>query len=215
MSTPSVNINQAKLEIKRMTNITAKMFEDVMTIFNTPNLKIDDSIVQKIHVMEDKTDILEKEISEFLVNIYQHKITAKQSLEISSMLHMVNEIERVADHCENLVRLIKRKYDNKSEFSDEATTQIILISSKVTDFLNIIQENITATSVNIIDEASPIENKINSLKKEMRKEHIKRLNNGDCNVNSGLIFIDMLTSFEKIGDHSFNIAEGISGLRVF
>ena len=61
--------------------------------------------------------------------------------------------------------------------------------------------------------ANNLEGEINSLRHEMRRHHIERLNNGTCEVNPGLIFIDMLSSFEKIGDHAYNIAESISGLR--
>ena len=213
LSTPAMNINQARLEIKRMMDIVNEMFYLVMDVFKNPDKKLGD-IVEKIQVQENHTDLLEKEISSFLVKVSQDHITNDQSNEISMMLHRVNELERIADHCESLLKLIRRKYDSKIEFTDMANHQIQEISGKVDEFLKLISENITRTSSNIIVKASSIENRINELRKEMRKNHIERLNEGICDVPSGLLFIDMLTSFEKIGDHSFNIAEGISGLRI-
>jgi len=214
LSTPAMNLSQARLEIKRMSEITKDMFELVMDVFNNPDRKLGNE-VEKIQTMENHTDLLEKEISTFLVKVSQANISEDQSYEISIMLQRINELERIADQCETILKLIRRKYDKKIEFTDDARHQIEQISGKVREFLILIDENITRTSTNIITNADVIENRINELRKEMRKNHVKRLNEGVCVVDSGLLFIDLLTSFEKIGDHAYNIAEGISGLRIF
>ncbi|MCP4132155.1 MAG: Na/Pi cotransporter family protein [bacterium] len=214
LATPSMNINQARLEIKRMMGITSEMFEMVMNVFDKPEAKLGD-VVEKIQVMENHTDLLEKEISNFLVKVVQDNISEEQSHEVSLMLQRVNELESIADQCESLLKLMRRKYDEKIEFTESAAQQIDEIAGKVSEFLILISRNITSSSTNIIVQAETIENRINELRKEMRKNHITRLNEGTCDVPTGLIFIDMLTSFEKIGDHAFNIAEGISGLRIF
>ncbi len=214
LSTPSMNINQARLEIKRMMDIVMDMFNKVMEVHNNPTEKLGE-IVEEIQTKEDHTDLLEKEISEFLVKVSQNNISEEQSHEITAMLQRVNELERIGDHCLSLLKLIRRKYDKNIIFTDHANRQVNEISGKVHEFLELIQQNITSNSSNIINKARSIENRVNELRHEMRKEHVKRLSESVCDVNSGLIFIDMLTSFEKIGDHSYNIAEGISGLRIF
>jgi phosphate:Na+ symporter len=214
MSTPAININQARLEIKRMSEIALEMFEMVMNVFKNPESKLGDNILD-IQKKENTIDLLEKEISTFLVKVSQYNISEEQSHEISSMLHTVNELERIGDHCENLIKLIRRKYDLKLNFSSRAISEIFEISKKVREFLILIHDNVSETFIDIISKSEIIENRIDELRKEFRKEHVKRLNDGVCDVDSGLIFIDMLTSFEKIGDHAFNVAEGISGKRVF
>jgi len=214
LSTPSININQARLEIKRMMDIVMDMFDSVMDVFNNPGTKMG-PIVEKILTMENHTDLLEKEISTFLVRVSQNTISEDQSHEISIMLQRVNELESIADQCESLLKLIRRKYDERITFTDNANGQILEISGKVREFLILIQEHISQTAYNIITRSEVIENRIDELRREMRKDHIQRLNDGVCDVTSGLLFIDMLTGFEKIGDHVYNIAEGISGLRIF
>jgi phosphate:Na+ symporter len=214
LSTPAMNLSQARLEIKRMTEIAKGMFELVMDVFDNPDRKLG-SEVEKIQTMENHTDLLEKEISAFLVKVSQANISEDQSHEISIMFQRISELERIADQCESILKLIRRKYDKKIEFTDNANHQIEQISGKVREFLSLIDENITKTSAGVINRADIIENRINELRKEMRKDHIQRLNKGICEVDSGLLFIDMLTSFEKIGDHAYNIAEGIAGLRIF
>ena len=214
LSTPSMNINQAKLETKRMLNLAEEMYNMVLEVHKNPSAKLG-STVDKIFTLEHHIDLLEKEISIFLVRISQENTSQEQSREVSILLQRVNEIEKIGDQCENLLKILRRKYDNKIEFSDLATKQIDEISGIVKDFLDLISNNITEYNKNIIDDADKIETQINELRKELRKNHVQRLNQGTCDVNSGLLYIDMLTAFEKIGDHSFNIAEGISGLRIF
>lgn len=214
ISIPSININQARLETKRMTEIIIDMFNMVMDVFKNPNRKMGDMILD-IQKKENTIDLLEKEISTFLVKVSQHSISEEQSQQISSMLHAVNELERIGDHCEILMKLSRRKYDSQLQFSDMAYEEIEEMAERVREFLELISKSISVSAENIISQSDILENRIDELRKEFKKEHIRRLNEGTCDVNSGLIFIDMLTSFEKIGDHAYNVAEGISGKRIF
>lgn len=214
VSTPTININQARLEIKRMCGIVLEMFDLVMDVFHHPKEKLGTQVEQIIK-LENLTDHLEKEISNFLVNILQNNISYEQSEEVSSLLHTVNELERIGDNCESLLKLTRRKYEQGIEFSDEAVKGINEIASKVREFLVLVNDNITIRNKDIMADSKFLEDRIDELRSELRKGHVNRLNEGVCDVNAGLIFIDMLSKFEKIGDHAFNVAESISGVRVF
>ncbi|MCX8123311.1 MAG: Na/Pi cotransporter family protein [Spirochaetes bacterium] len=214
VATPTININQARLEIKRMCGIVLEMFDMVMEVFHHPKEKLGTQVEQIIK-LENLTDHLEKEISNFLVNILQNNISYEQSEEVSSLLHTVNELERIGDNCESLLKLIRRKYEQGIEFSDEAVKGIDEIAVKVREFLVLINDNITIRNKDIMSDSKFLEDRIDELRNELRKGHVNRLNEGICDVNAGLIFIDMLSKFEKIGDHAFNVAESISGVRVF
>jgi phosphate:Na+ symporter len=171
--------------------------------------------VEQIIKLENLTDHLEKEISSFLVSILQNNISYEQSEEVSSLLHTVNELERIGDNCESLLKLIRRKYEQRIEFTDEAVKGIDEIASKVREFLVLLNDNITIRNKDIMTDSKFLEDRIDELRSELRKGHVNRLNEGECDVNAGLIFIDMLSKLEKIGDHAFNVAESISGVRVF
>ncbi|MBN2080260.1 MAG: Na/Pi cotransporter family protein [Spirochaetes bacterium] len=208
LSTPAININQARLETRRMMGIAIEMFDMVMEVFGKPGEKLGVT-VEDIQGRESTIDRLEKEISEYLVKISKDSISQDQSAEISMLLHAVNDCERIGDHCENLLKLVRRKYDGRLSFSDRAVEEIDEISLKVRELLMLIYDSLMRSPTGIMTTASVLENRINELRKELRTTHIERLNEGACDVPSGLVFIDMLTSFEKIGDHAFNIAEGI------
>jgi phosphate:Na+ symporter len=130
-------------------------------------------------------------------------------------LHTVNELERIGDNCESLLKLLRRKYEQNIQFSDEAVKGIDEIASKVREFMVLINQNITVRNKDIMADSKFLEDRIDELRNELRKGHVNRLNEGVCNVDAGLMFIDMLSKFEKIGDHAFNVAESISGVRIF
>ena len=127
------------------------------------------------------------------------------------MMNMVNDLERVGDHCENLWTLNQRKLDQKISFSEIAMTEISEISELTKSFLATVIRALEAKDTKVYDEAYRLEDAIDDLEEKLRNNHIKRLNTGECTVNSGLIFIDMLHNFEKIGDHTFNFAKAVVG----
>lgn len=214
LSTPAINIDQARLETRRMLGMVMNMFAMVMDIFNRPDQKLGDE-VERIQLLEDHVDLLEKEISAFLVRVLQENISEDQSQEITRMLHRINDLERIGDHCEVMLKLLRRKYEMRISFTDDAVKNISEIADKVHEFLALINSNLNSLSPSMLSSATVIENRINELRFEMRRDHVSRLNEGICDVNSGLIFIDMLTSFEKMGDHAYNIAQGIAGVRSY
>lgn len=213
LATPSININQARLEAKRMLDTCQEMFTQVVELYRNPDVKMND-IIDSIQHKENMVDLFEKEISDFLIKISQNNISVDQSHAVSSLLHTVNELERIGDMCESLTRNIQKKYEKGHIFSDGAHEALLELADRVYDFLKLISDNFTDEN-DIMTRADVIENRINELRREARKKHIKRLNKGKCDVVTGLVYIDMLTCLEKIGDHAYNVAESVSGRRIF
>jgi len=210
VSTPSININQARLEIVRMTDFVNNMYNLVVEVIRNPDKKLG-KIIEEIQTMENQIDLLEREITTFIVKVSRDHLSKDQSNELNSLLHKVSELESIGDECESIMKLIRRKYDYKLEFSDSGTKEILETADKVKEFLDLISPNIVATGSSIMAQAEIIENRVDELKRELRSQHIKRLSANNCNVDQGIIFIDMVSCFEKIGDHAYSIAETISG----
>ncbi len=213
VATPSININQARMEIKRMVSIVSDMYDLITDVIKNSETKLG-HVIEQIQTMENQTDQLEHEISIFLVKVSRNNLSVDQSNEVSVMHLKITELESIGDQCESLMRLLRRRYDKQLTFSESGIRELLEISAKTREFLDLISANIDYTSKNIMPQAEVIENRIDELKRTLRKQHIRRLNEEKCAVEPGLVFIDMLTAFEKIGDHAYNIAESISGYRI-
>ncbi|MCK4508570.1 MAG: Na/Pi cotransporter family protein [Desulfuromonadales bacterium] len=207
LSTPPIALAQARSETRRMAKIAQEMVDETFLFLQDDDLKKISGLQKK----EDLTDILQKEITDFLVALSQKSIAQETSQEVASMMNMVNDLERVGDHCENLWTLSQRKLDQRITFSEIAMNEISEISELTSRFLATVVKALDEQNTEVYDEAHRMEDGIDDLEEKLRNNHIKRLNTGECTVNSGLIFIDMLHNFEKIGDHTFNFAKAVVG----
>jgi phosphate:Na+ symporter len=207
LNTPPIALAQARSETRRMAQVAQEMVDETLAFLQDNDLKRLPALEKK----EDLTDVLQKEITNFLVSLSQTSITQESSKEVASMMHMVNDLERVGDHCENLWLLSQRKLEQKITFSEIAMNEIAEISEITKNFLARIVRALEEKDVGVYDEAHELEDAIDDLEERLRNNHIRRLNTGECTVNSGLIFIDMLHNFEKIGDHTFNLAKAVVG----
>ena len=207
LNTPPIALAQARSETRRMAQVAQEMVDETLAFLQDNDLKRLAALEKK----EDLTDVLQREITNFLVSLSQTSITQESSKEVASMMHMVNDLERVGDHCENLWLLSQRKLEQKITFSEIAMNEIAEISEITSNFLARIVRALEEKDVGVYDEAHDLEDAIDDLEERLRNNHIRRLNTGECTVNSGLIFIDMLHNFEKIGDHTFNLAKAVVG----
>jgi phosphate:Na+ symporter len=215
VDTPAMNVNQARQGIQSMISLVITMYDSVIELIDKPGEKMK-HLVKDILQKEDQIDMMERDLAQFLVQVSRANLSGEQSQDISRMLHMANDLERIGDHCESLVKLARRKYDGQVVFSANAAKQIDEISGFVRNALQHIYGNFNLSDAHkMLEIASSIENEIDRLKKKMKKEHINDLKKKNLDVQSGLIFIDMINHLERIGDLVFNVAESLSGRRVF
>jgi len=212
MSSPPMALHAARSELGRMLDEVIGMLGRVLDLAANPKAK-QGPIADRVYASEQIVDMLEKEISEYLVAVTRLETSFEESREIRGILHAVSDVERMGDHCESLAKLLGRKYDGKVEFSEHAHEEIAEIGARVQEFLVLIRENLGEPARDVFARALQLEQSVNAMRDKMREGHVERLQQGACDVASGLIFLDMLTSFEKLGDHAFNVAEMIAGKR--
>ncbi|MBU4501137.1 MAG: Na/Pi cotransporter family protein [Nanoarchaeota archaeon] len=207
LRTPSIAFSATLKEMRRMARITKEMINDAMEGF----YKNKRGPLEKVAPKEQVVDDLQTAISNYLVELTQKELSEDQSERIPALLHSVNDIERIGDHAENFAEFAERKIDEKLVFSEHAIKEIKQMHKKINDMLTI---TITALKTEDIKDAKKIikiEKEINSLTIEFRNRHITRVKEGKCKVLSGIIFLDMIMNFEKIGDHLNNIAQVVKG----
>ena len=209
MISPVIAVEEARNEAVRMARFTLDMLdEDMRALLNNDTKNLDN-----VRRLEGRVDVMQKEITAYCVQISQESITPEVSKNITSLINMVNNLERIGDHCENLSELIEKKKTGKYTFSEEALDGIRDIYHETRHFMEFVIQGMVKQETGIKPEADRYEKRINYLEDTLRQAHIDRLNAGTCSVETGLVFIDMLTNFEKIGDHVFNVAEAVVGIK--
>ena len=206
---PSAAIEQARAEITRMGKAAQIMYYDVIHSLKERDLKE----LSKWRGREDALDNLQREITQFLVSVMQKPISPEESKEVASLIRMVNNVERFGDAIENIAELIEDLIEQDLYLSERAVTDYEKISDEVSKFLSLVINAMRHEDSEIMPNAQEIEDKINSMEQEMKEGHLVRLERGVCTVEPGLIFEDMLTAFEKMGDFCYNIAQAVAGLK--
>ena len=209
IDTPIAALAKARSEIIRMSETAIITFKNTIDCIENRNY----SRLSKWKRIENHLDAMQKEITAYLTRIYQSEVNESEAKEISGLMRMTNNIERIGDSVENIAQLMEDYLENYLKFTPAAMTDINKISGQVTNFLNLVTKGMQNHNENFMNEADSLENSIDHMRENMRQDHISRLRSGDCALDPGLVFIDMLTNFEKIGDYCFNIAEAVAGLK--
>ena len=206
---PEVALVQVKREIIRMGGETQTMFDEVIGCLKIRN----SSILVKWREREDVLDNLQKEITDFLVRVMQQNIVVEESKEITSLLRMTNNIERVGDELEDIAEALDTMIEDKLFFSEQAILNYVTVTSKTREFLALVLDGIKENSKDIMPEALRLVESIDQMTEEMRLGHHDRLVEGVCEIDRGMIFIDILNAFEKMGGFCYNIAQAVAGVR--
>ena len=209
IDTPSVALGQARAEIVRMGEAVRGMYSDVIDCLKKREL----GELSKWRKREDTIDILQKEITQFLVNVVQRPISLEESREVASLMRMANNLERVGDCIENIAELIEEMVHQDLHLAEAGLHDYEVISSQASRFLWLVTDSIKTEDTEIMPEAHALEEDINRMREEMRGNYIMRLQSGACTVDPGLILVDLLSAFEKIGGFCYNIAQAVAGVK--
>lgn len=209
VDTPSVALGQARAEIVRMSEAVLVMYDDVISAIQDRKLKE----LSKWKGREDALDNIQREVTQFLVGVMQRPILPEDSKEVASLMRMTNNLERIGDSIENIAELIEELIEQNLYFSDWAMTDYQAISGAVRKYFLLVAQGIRKEDREIMPRALEMDRHIDSMREEMKGNHLVRLQSGICTVDPGLIMLDMLTIFKKMADHCFNIAQAIAGTK--
>ena len=169
----------------------------------------DDDILGEREAIEEHLDDCQKIIIQYLTTIYQGEVNEPEAREISELMRITNNIERLGDAMENVSKIMERIYDNNFVFTETAKNELFLISDQVNQFLSLIVDELHHKKEGFYQKALANEDMIDQMREEMRFQHIERLRQGQCQVDIGVFFISLITNYEKMGDCCFNIATGV------
>lgn len=206
LETPSVAVVQIIKEIIRMGEMArANTKKAIDAILNN-----DEKLIEEVYADEKVINTLERKITEYLLAVSHKAISPEQSKRVAALFNTVHDVERIGDHAENLVELAQFKIDNKIVFSNTAVKELKEIFSIVDKALETALYALQNDDKEKVKEVDRYENMVDELRDTLRENHIKRLNNNECSVNAGVIFLDIVTNLERIADHGVNIAGIVS-----
>ncbi|WFD11055.1 Na/Pi cotransporter family protein [Tepidibacter hydrothermalis] len=205
LETPSIALANTIRECLHMGNITKKSLENAMDgFFNWSKEE-----AKKTFKKEKKINALQREIIDYLIKLSNKAISGENREIVDGLFNTVNDIERVGDHADNIAELVVDGIEKDIPFSKEALEELRTMFDKV---MEVYKSSLKCMKTNDIDLAFKVikmEEQIDIMEKTCRTTHIYRLNKSLCNPESGIMFLEMISNMERIGDHSSNIARAV------
>lgn len=207
LRSPSMALSQCHEVVRTMGEYAKKNFENAVTLF----VKYDAKKAESINEYENAIDRMEDKINNYLIKLTDCELTDHESRNITHLLKLVSEFERIGDYTVNILELAQRLYEKQISFSQKALNELSAISDAVDEIVDMAILAFVSQDVALATKIEPLEETIDTMEDALKFKHIERLKCGKCTIDGGLIFLELLTNLERISDHCSNIAVYIIG----
>jgi phosphate:Na+ symporter len=207
METPAIAVGQAQKEAVRMGRIVSEAMDDALEGLIHEN----ETAIANVKKREEVINELEKEIIDFLIPLSKRPVDDADSRKINILLNIINDIERISDHLEDIVEFAEEKIENRLPFSSYAIEEFQYMFHKVKSLYDRSVDSLEFDDEDLARQLMPYEDEVDQIEKDLRRSHIRRLHEGTCYTASGVIFLDIISYLERIGDHSTAIANAVLG----
>ena len=199
----AIAVTQVKEEVDRMLDMVARNIGDA---FDTL-IKYDDKSRKKVEEREEYIDYLNKGISEYIVSLMAGEMNANDSRKINGYYAIISNLERIGDHATNIAEYADdmKKWD--LQFSDNVLDELEEMKKQCITSLENIKNVDPADAGKVLGQAEALEQKTDDMRDKYFKKQMQRLKKGKCKPQSGIVFSEVLTDFERMGDHALNIAQ--------
>jgi phosphate:Na+ symporter len=202
LATPAIALQRCHsltAEMAKVSHGALKKALSLLTAFSTESAK-------EVRAMEEKSDHFEDILSTYLVKLSNKRLTEKESGEVTKLLKMIGDFERLSDHSVNIVESAEELKEKALAFSPEAKKELSVITSAIAEILDLTLDAFLNDDLKIASRVEPLEQIIDDLKEALRTQHIRRLQVGNCSIEAGFVWSDLLTNIERCSDHCSNIA---------
>lgn len=202
---PATAVVEVINEVDRMASLAGENLNRAMNALIT----LDEEDIDEVYKVEENINFLNHSITNYLVKINQTTLPIEDLKSIGGLFHVVNDIERIGDHAENIADAAKQRKETGITLSKDAQKELGLMLDKVNDIFRLSCEMFVSgldTNLSMIEK---LENEIDEMEREYQSHHVDRLTRNECTPEAGMIFSDIISGLERIGDHSTNIAYSI------
>ena len=199
---PAVAEEQSRLTVNSMAETARLHLIDSMRLLDdyTP------ALFDKVQATEDLVDQFEDKLGTYLVKLTALELTVEQSERVSKYLHALSDFERIRDHAVNISENAQEKNDKRVRFSADAEHELHVLNRAIEEILSMSIKSFIDDDIATAYRVEPLEERIDVLCDEMKLRHVDRLQRGECSLEHGFLFNDLLTNFERVADHCSNIA---------
>lgn len=202
LATPSLALERCRRVTVDMAQASVRCLKNSMKVFAVYDGKMAESIRQD----EDQTDYYEDILGTYLIRLSSQKLSEKDSEEATELLKVIGDFERIADHGLNILGSAEELRQKGLTISKKALEEFEVISCAVNDILDLTLLVFTERDVDGAMDIEPLEQVIDSLKEKLRTSHILRMKQGECSIEVGFVWSDLLTNLERTSDHCSNVA---------
>jgi len=212
VDTPDISIYEAKKEVSKFGEITSRMSKFTRILLTDPDKKVFYRHLEKVQKYEEITDRVEIEIAQYLNKVSEGELTQENSQEIRALNSMANDLERIGDIFYQISKTIERKSEGKIWFSPQQRQGLLEMLDLLDESFEVMVNNLQVEKSQVdLNTAVILEEKINQKRDELRNIHLENMESADYNIKSGMIFNDLFSSCEKVGDHVINVSEALAG----
>ena len=208
MAVPSVALERCRSVTADMAAITKQTYLRGVAILDQYSKEAEEEILRG----ERLTDHYEDVLGSYLVKLSALELTEDAHLEAASLLKAIGDMERIGDHCRNMMEGARELQEKGSSLSDAAKKELAVLTAAVGEIIDISFRAFLENDLTLARQVEPLEEVIDDLKDELRSRHIVRLQGGSCTIETGFVWSDLLTGLERIGDHCANVANSVIDL---
>lgn len=202
LSSPSFAIETVKQAIINMGNVTLANLK----IASAALIEENEAFCNEVFENEKTIDRMDKHITEYLVKIDNLSLNDDQHLMVKNMYYSIGDFERIGDHSENIAELAKERMEHKRPFSELGIEELKKISTAAIQSVEAAVEARKNMEMIQVRQTARLEEAVDTLEEELRENHLRRLSNHECEIESGVLFLDAVGNYERIADHARNIA---------
>ena len=201
IQSPTIAVQRATEVTVAMAGIASQALHKSLSLFENYDPKVAD----RVRELENKADNYEDALGSYLVKVSAADVSESDTKQITKLLHIIGDFERISDHAVNIVESAEEMNDKKIEFSPEAKAELATLRRAIGDIVNMAEEAFASNNLELAINIEPLEEVVDGLKAQIKHNHILRLQKSECTIEHGFILADMLTDFERVSDHCSNV----------
>ena len=199
--TPAVALERSRTVSGQMAMVACRYIRKSIGLFREYDSKEADDIREA----ENRVDVYEDVLGSYLVKLSSENMDARDSHEVTKLLHIIGDLERISDHSVNLVDSAEEIKDKSLIFSEEAKAELDVLFNAVDEIVTITEQALVNSDLELAARIEPLEQVIDDLRDDVKTNHIHRLKKSECTVEHGFVLSDILTNLERVSDHCSNI----------